>query len=75
MKAVVKNNRIKKSFKGIVNTQNLQKGNLGYKKVRTCELFKVPYNENHRAAKTSSEESKSHEGGNSHGISEHCEME
>ena len=33
-----------------VNPQKLQKSNQGYKKVRTCELFRHPYNENHRQA-------------------------
>ncbi len=41
-----------KSAGSIRNTQSLQKSNMGYKKVRTCGLFQLAYNENHRAAIT-----------------------
>ena len=33
-----------------VNPQKLQKSNQGYKKVRTCGIFRHPYNKNHRQA-------------------------
>jgi len=43
---------IDQSTGSIGNTQSLQKSNPGDKRERTCGLFQLTYNENHRAAIT-----------------------